>query len=139
MYNPTLGSKFFVHIGLNSDLDEFIQRQAHKAGYRWFHDDLIVNPRGAKTYGKDYALYFDNKDKTILYGRSQDSPSSYVQYTIEQALEAFKSKFFERFILNEKYTAEVSQDGVTVGCQTFDLEKIIQLGELAKKAKKSKV
>jgi hypothetical protein len=130
--------KYFIRHYRNETLAKAIIHTLYDNGHRWGDPDWTKDSTlltGSITY-EGYYFNTENKDAII-------SCSSYAYYIREQANEYQEltiDKFFALFTkpttilvkLNAKYTAEVTKDRITVGCQTFPHSIVADLAKAQK-------
>jgi hypothetical protein len=106
-----------------------VQNKLFELGYKW------AGTKKGVRYLEAAALFFHvgRADKYITY-------VTYPNYTPNDPcttihLDNLYGMVVHMLKLNNKYTAEVDGEFVKVGCQSFPIDKIIELGEICKTQK----
>jgi hypothetical protein len=130
--------KYFIRHYRNETLAKAIIHTLYDNGHRWGDPDWTKDSTLLDESITYEGYYFNTEDKDYTL-----SCSSYDYYNREQAnkyQELTIDKFFVLFTkpatilvkLNDKYTAEVTKDRITVGCQTFPHSIVADLAKAQK-------
>jgi hypothetical protein len=111
----------FVHIGNNPALSKFIQEQCFAAGCEWITS-------GAITLDLKTDIRLEGK---IMFCDSYESNrnSSCKELSVPEFLAHLETLKTVKVKLNDKYTAEIKEGKVVVGCQTIEFAPILELAE----------
>lgn len=109
-----------------------LMQALYKLGYR-YHGTCLTPEEAHRQY-KQWPVTVLNPPTLYMSGNQLLEASKTSMTTVDAAVFIGVLKPVEaRVRLNDEYEAVVTADGVTVGCQTFPLEKIQELNEAVKK------